>query len=214
MKYVKRIIVYVVGILILALGTVLFTRSHLGVSAIVSVPFTLSLVTPITLGMCTTIVYSSFVIIALILYREVKLKVLLQLPFSFIFGLVIDMYNNILTIDPQSIITRIFCLAFAVIATAVGISMMVKADFIVNPPDGIVQAISKVTGKEFGTAKWIWDLAMVIFAGVVGFMAEGRIVGIGIGTIVAVFTIGNLIKLINIHIMDKVNLQYRVNKVS
>jgi len=55
---------------------------------------------------------------------------------------------------------------------------------------------------------------MVIFAGVVGFMAEGRIVGIGIGTIVAVFTIGNLIKLINIHIMDKVNLQYRVNKVS
>lgn len=206
MKDLKRIIVYVAGILILALGTVLFTRSHLGVSAIVSVPYTLSLVSPITLGMCTTIVYSSFVIVSLILYREVKLKVILQLPFSFVFGLVIDMYNHFLTVDPASIPGKIICLVLAVVFTAIGIAMMVKADFIVNPPDGIVQAISKVTGKPFGTAKWICDLAMVIFAGIVGLIAEGKIVGIGFGTILAVFTIGNLIKLINTKVLDKVEL--------
>lgn len=207
MKLTKRIVVYVLGIFILALGTVLFTRAGLGVSAIVSVPYTLSLVSPITLGMCTSIVYATFVIIEMILYRKITVKVILQIPFSFVFGQIIDLYNTYLKVQPETIVFKIIFLILAVVCTAIGICMMLKCNFIVNPPDGIVQAVSTVLKKDFGTAKWIFDLTMVIVAFIMGIVTKGQVLGIGIGTVVAVFTIGNCIKWINTHVMNKFNLE-------
>ncbi len=206
MSKAARAIIYIIGIFSLALGTVLFTRSHLGVSAIVSVPYTLSQIAPITLGMCTSIVYGTFVIIEVLLYRCITLRVVLQLPFSVLFGLIIDFYNTVLTINPRNWLLQAACLVFAVIATAMGICLMLKANFIVNPPDGMVQAVSAVLKLEFGTAKWLFDFVMVVLAAGISWICTGRILGIGIGTIVAVFTIGNSIRLIDTKIMSRVTV--------
>lgn len=194
---------YIAGILTLALGTVLFTKSHMGVSATVSVPYTLSLITPLSLGMCTTFVYAAFVILELLLYQKMEWKVVLQIPFSFLYGYVIDFYDYLIRINPSHLVSRISCMICAIVATSLGVAMMVKGDYIVNPPAGIIQALGQVIKKDYGITKRNFDLAMVVFSGLVGFMASGKVLGIGIGTVVAVFAIGTLIRFFDKHFLSQ-----------
>ena len=70
-------------------------------------------------------------------------------------------------------------------------------NFVPNPPDGAVQALSALTNLAFGRAKWLYDGIMLIIAVVISLVATGGVIGIGIGTVVAFFTIGNMIHLIN-----------------
>ncbi len=204
MKNTRRFLMYISGIFILALGTVLFTRSQLGVSATVSLPYVCSLITSATLGQCTTFIYSLFVAIELIIYREWRIKVVLQLPFSFAYGGLIDFYNDLLDFKLQNSVLQIICLVVAIIATGVGVAMMVKGNYVVNPPAGIIEALMVVFKREYGTVKCNFDLASVALATIISLLATGRILGIGIGTVIAVFAIGNIIRFTNHKIINKI----------
>ena len=196
-KMVKRIIVYVVGVLILALGVVFNTKSGLGVSTTNSVPFAVSKGSSLTLGQACTVVYLADVLLQCIVYRKIKMKVILQFPFSFVFGWIVDLYNKFIIISDPSLGIKIVFLALGIILTAAGISMVVNMDYVPNPPDGAVQALSALVKLPFGRAKILYDAIILIAAVIVSMLLSGKIVGIGIGTIVAFFTIGNTISLIN-----------------
>ena len=86
----KRLGLYFLGILILGFGIVLNTKTGLGVAAINSVPFGISEMTNLSLGMATTILYIIFVGVQLLIYQKLDFKVLLQIPFSYFMGYVLD----------------------------------------------------------------------------------------------------------------------------
>ena len=192
----KRIIYFILGILILALGLTLNTKSLLGVSAINSLPNALSLVFSFTLGNFVTMMYCVFIVIQLILLKKLDLKVIGQLPFSFAFGYLVDLYR--IVIPAQSIMTmKILFLALGIIFTALGATLMVKADLVLNPADGIVNTISKVSGKPFGICKNAFDIIMVLSTVIACLLIGGRILDtIGIGTVLSALLIGRCIALI------------------
>lgn len=196
-KMAKRIIVYVIGVLTLALGVVLNTKSGLGVSTTNSVPFVVSKGSMLTLGQACTIVYLADVLFQCIVYRKIKIKVILQFPFSIVFGLIVDMFNKIIILSNPDLGIKIVFLALGIILSAIGISMVVNMDFVPNPPDGAVQALVTLLKRPFGRSKIIYDGIMLIIAVSVSLLLNGKILGIGIGTIIAFFTIGNTISLIN-----------------
>lgn len=94
---------------------------------------------------------------------------------------------------------KITLLILAILCIAVGISMVVNMDFVPNPPDGGVQALSAITNLPFGRAKWLYDGIMLAITVVISLLTAGKIIGIGIGTVVAFFAIGNIIHFINNH---------------
>ncbi len=111
-----RLALYTAGIFILALGTVLFTCGRLGTSALVSVPFITADITGLTLGTATTLVFGVMVILQLFLQRKLTLKTLLQLPFSFVFGSIVDFYTlglGLAQFQPESLLFRILVLFFS-----------------------------------------------------------------------------------------------------
>ncbi len=57
--------------------------------------------------------------------------------------------------------------------------------------------MSSITNLPFGRAKWLYDGIMLAITVVISMMTTGKIIGIGIGTVVAFFTIGNIIHFIN-----------------
>lgn len=63
-----RVIFYISGLLILALGIILNTKSGLGVSPIISVSYSISQITGLNFGNMTFLLYGIFVIIELILH--------------------------------------------------------------------------------------------------------------------------------------------------
>ncbi len=116
-EYVFRGIIYVVGILVLAMGLTLNTKAGLGVSAIISVPYSISLIWNLNFGNMTLIVYALFVVIEMILHtirnkryaanggtalenanrRNIKLTLLmdaLQFPFSLVFTRFLNVFND------------------------------------------------------------------------------------------------------------------------
>lgn len=198
-KLVQRIAVYVIGVLLLALGVVLNTKCALGVSTTNSVPFVVSKISNLTLGMACTIVYLADVLFQCIIYRKIKLKVLLQFPFSFVFGWIVDFYNKSITISEPSMIFKIALLILSILCISIGISMVVNMNFVPNPPDGAVQALSALTKLPFGRAKLVYDGIMLTVTTIISLLALGKIIGIGIGTVVAFFIIGNIIHFINTH---------------
>lgn len=54
-----------------------------------------------------------------------------------------------------------------------------------NPGDGIVAAVGEAIGKEQGVAKNIFDICCVASTCLLGLIAAGRIVGVGVGTVAA-----------------------------
>lgn len=193
----KRLGLYFLGILILGFGIVLNTKTGLGVAAINSVPFGISEMTNLSLGMATTILYIIFVGVQLLIYQKLDFKVLLQIPFSYFMGYVLDFYNNLLNFTVTSLPVALVLLAIAILATALGAYVVVTLDLIPNPADGMVKALSQVIDKEFGKTKLLFDCVMMLVTIITTYCLAGKIIGIGIGTILSAGFIGQIIVIYN-----------------
>lgn len=192
---VKRCIIYVFGILVLGFGIVLNTKTGLGVAAINSVPYGLSQMTNLTLGNWTTILYIGFIILQIIIYKKCNLKVLLQFPFSYLMGMILDFYDQLLNFPPQNMIISIVLLFIAIVLTALGAYLVVAMDFVSNPADGMVNALSYFIYKDFGQTKWMFDCLMMTVTIIMTLIISGHVIGIGIGTVLSALLIGRVIQL-------------------
>ena len=192
---VKRCIVYIFGILVLGFGSVLNTKTGLGVAAINSVPYGLSQMTNLTLGNWTTILYIGFIILQIIIYKKCNLKVLLQFPFSYLMGMILDFYDQLFNFPPQNMIISIVLLFIAIVLIALGAYLVVAMDFVPNPADGMVNALSYLIHKDFGQMKWMFDCLMMTITIIMTLIISGRVIGIGIGTVLSALLIGRVIQL-------------------
>ncbi|MDF7627330.1 DUF6198 family protein [Lactobacillaceae bacterium L1_55_11] len=197
-KSIALFILFVVGLNVLSLGTVVFTTAKLGVSALVSLPLVLSHILPLTLGQATSLIFVIYVSLEIILQKSFRLKTLLQLILAFAFGWLVDFYGltvglerlHVSQFGPQIMLTLL-----AILLTALGIFMMVQADFVLIPPDGLVNVLSQKTGHSFGQTKFLFDATMIMLSLALGLTFLHRPEGIGIGTLLAVLMVGQLIRL-------------------
>lgn len=190
---VKRVVVYIIGTLTLALGLVLNAKSGLGVSPIVSVPFAISTFVPLSYGMCTTIIYLVFVALQLLIKRQFDLKTILQIPFSYVFGLLMDFFGSVITLTGLPLPLAFIQLLVGICLTALGVFMMLQMELIVNPADGFVGAFSEFINKPYGTAKIMVDSGMVCITLLICLLIIHGLVGVGIGTVVAILLTGTMI---------------------
>lgn len=214
---VMRTAVYILGMLILAAGLTLNTKTGFGTSAIISVPFTVSEIWQLNFGNVTFVAYIFFVSAQLALRytaakrdrtpipRRQMLLDVMQLPISLIFTRVMNFISAAVPVLSAaypdsflgSLVGRITVLLIAVAFVGIGAAMTLNMRFVPNPGDGIVQAISDFSGKPVGLVKNIFDLSCVAASLVLGFVFTGRLVGIGLGTVVAALGVGRVIALFN-----------------
>lgn len=82
-----RIIFYISGFLIMTMGIAISVKSNLGVSPVSSIPYTMTCVWGIEMGLATVILHFALVILQIILLRKsFELKNLLQIPVGILFG--------------------------------------------------------------------------------------------------------------------------------
>ena len=88
-------------------------------------------------------------------------------------------------------------LFLAILFVGTGAAMTLDMRIIANPADGIVQVISDVSGLQLGLTKNIVDITCVAFTVAVSFIVARRIIGIHIGTVLAMLGTGRVIALFN-----------------
>ena len=196
---------YVVGMFILALGLTLNTKANLGVSPIISVPYSISQITGLNFGDLTFVVYAMFVVVQIIIHIRLKnhkriASDILQLPLSLIFTRLL----NILTVyipTSQNLGIRFVILTFAIICTGIGAAMSLSMQIVPNPGDGIVQALAERFDKSVGITKNLFDCLNLSITLCISLFIAHQIVGVGIGTVIAVVGVGRVIALFH-HIFE------------
>lgn len=202
---------YALGLLVLAMGLTLNTKAGLGVSPIISIAYSVSEILQMNFGDMTLILYTVFVGIQLLLHlynkaeRRILLADLLQLPLSLIFTRFLNLFSekipNFATDYPHqfpgSFPARLLILLLALLLTGIGAALSLNMRIIPNPGDGIVQTISDVVGKSVGLVKNLFDISCVLIATCIGLFFRGNLIGIGIGTLLAMLGVGRVIAVFN-----------------
>ena len=92
------------------------------------------------------------------------------------------------------------------ISKITGAALSLDMRLIANPGDGVVQAVSDRTGIDLGLSKNIVDITCVTLTCILSMTVSHRILGVGIGTLIAMLGIGRVIALVNKLLGDRLAL--------
>ena len=165
-KKVKRLLWFVLGVVINSFGIALTTKAAMGTSPISSVPYVLSLWLPLSLGQFTFIVNMFFILAQIpLLRKEYQPVQLLQIGVNVVFSLFIDVSMSLLEgFTPSNPLISLLAVVAGCATLGLGISIEVAADMLLVPGEGVVKAINRRVGGRFGTVKVMFDLSCVIIA--------------------------------------------------
>ncbi|WP_418539132.1 YczE/YyaS/YitT family protein [Massilistercora timonensis] len=197
MKYVlRRYLILMIGLAVMAVGVAFSIKADLGTSPVSSVPYVISLFTPLTVGTVTILMHGVFILMQiLILRKDYHLIQLMQLPAAFFFGYLTDFGVWALQgIHYGSYWQQwIFCV-IGILLLGVGVFLEVKAGVVVLAGEGLVLAICQVLPVKFGNMKVAFDVALVVTACVLGLVFTGQIQGVREGTVAAAILVGQIAK--------------------
>lgn len=203
-KNITRWIIYLSGMVVLALGITLNAKAGLGASAIVSVPYTFSKGLDLDFANLTLITYCLLVLLQFIIKgKEKQWTDLLQIVVSLVFTRFMSLFSNIFDYQSVNMITDILVLLLAIVLTGIGAAMTVDMKLIPNPGDGIVSCISEKTKKELGFCKNCVDATCVCISLIVGLFFGNIFLGVGLGTILSMIGVGRVISIFNKFMKEK-----------
>ena len=147
--------------------------------------------------------------------KQVDLKItllfdVLQFPLSLIFTRFLNLFSEQI---PElqtayadafagSLPGRFLFLCLAILLTGIGAAMSLNMRLVPNPGDGIVQAIADTIGRSVGFTKNCFDLFNIVLTTAISLLFAGHLVGVGVGTVVAVVGVGRVIALFNRFMQD------------
>lgn len=195
-EYFKRYLFLCIGLLIMSIGVAFSIKADLGTSPISSLPYVVSLITPITVGTATIIMHCVFILLQIVILRDrYQLIQLMQLPVAILFGFMTDFAVWLIRgVTYGSYFMQLILCVIGIVLVAVGVSMEVTANVVTLAGEGLVLAICKVTSIKFGNMKVCFDVILVIIAVVVSYWAKGRPLGVREGTVMAALLVGLLSK--------------------
>ena len=193
----KRYLLLLIGLAIMAFGVAFSIKASLGTSPISSVPYVVSLFTPLTVGTATITMHCVFILLQiLILRKDYHLIQLMQLPVAFFFGYLTDF--GVWAVQGITCNTYwqqwIVCI-IGILLVAVGVSFEVKAGVVVLAGEGVVLAICRVLPKvKFGYMKVGFDVTLVVIACILSIVFTGRLQGVREGTVAEALLVGLIAK--------------------
>ena len=185
------------AILINSFGVVLMLYSGAGISAISSVPFAFSEVLPqLTLGTWTYIFQGLLVASLMVLRRRFVPEYLFSFVAGFIFGELLDVHEAWIGILPTALPWRILYFVISYLLICIGIALSNRCQLPIIPTDLFPRELADITGAAYSKIKITFDLLCLATTLALTLIFLHRIDGLGIGTILAAFTMGKVIGII------------------
>jgi len=194
--WAKRIIFYVLGVVVMTFGISMSIRADIGVAPGGAIPYAASKFLPLTIGQCSSLFHVFCMLMQLIITRRPSVKLVLQFPLAYVFGLLLDIFYDMLDIEFTGMLYRVIFLLAGLIIFSLGIRTIVGAKILLAPPDGLAQTIGNVFGWPMSKAKLIFDIAATVIAALITFILSGNaFLVIGIGTVICAAGTGPIIGL-------------------
>lgn len=181
----------ILAIIINSMGVLLMLQPGSGISAISSVPYAFSEVFPkLSLGTWTYIFQGLLVITLMVLKKRFVPSYLFSFVAGFLFGEMMDVNELWITKLPLSIPLRIFYFVLSYIIICFGIALSNRCKLPIIPTDLFPRNLSEIINKPYARVKIAFDVTCLFVTACLTYFALGKILGLGVGTVVAAFTMG------------------------
>lgn len=193
-----RVLLLFAGVVVMTFGIDLMSHANLGTTPISAIPYVLSLdFSQVSFGQLT-IIWNVLLILGqiVILRRDFKIVDFLQIPVSVFFGVCLDVFAALLSSVTANVAVQSFALLLlGIVALALGISLTVLSNSVMNCGEAFARALSDKFGWDFGHVKVGFDLSLVALAGVCSVVLMGDIEGVGVGSLIAAAVTGFIVNL-------------------
>ena len=184
-------------ILINSFGVVLMLDSGAGISAISSVPYAFSESFPaLTLGTWTYIFQGALVLSLMIMRKKFVPPYLFSFVVGFAFSEMLDVHKLWVDTLPTSIPERILYFVLSYILLCIGIALSNRCGLPIIPTDLFPRELADITGIRYSRIKVSFDVICLAVTALMTGLLLGHLDGLGVGTILAAFTMGKVIGLI------------------
>ena len=220
----KRYVCYLVGLYILSFGISMIFLSGTGTSPISSWAFVMDKNTPLSAGTYTFIINMAMIAGQVAILRKHGLRrekwnILLQIPFSAVFGIFIDSARSTIhwMMDAVGITTMpywgsLLMLALGIIIQSYGVFLEVRPHVTMMSAEAFVNYFCSRAHKEFGAIKVWFDVSLVLLAVVcsiafacwhaeavtVRTLIDGAFDAVREGTLLAALLVGRLVTFIKL----------------
>ncbi len=178
-------------------GVVLMLYSGGGISAISSVPYAFSEVIPrLTLGTWTYLFQAALILSLMILHRQFVLQYLFSFVVGFVFAQLLDLHELWIDVLPDALALRILYFIISYLIICFGIALSNRCGLPIIPTDLFPRELARITGVSYPKIKIGFDvICLLVTAGMTGIFL-GQLKGLGIGTVLAAFTMGKAVGII------------------
>ena len=177
--FYHRLLFYILGLLIMSVGSNLFLKAALGVAPSCTMALTLSYLSPIhSYALFNFLINSTFLVCEALILHEFGKMQLTQLGLTFVYSLFIEFTSyGLFFIEPHGLAAKIL---LSVIACAV-LSI-----------EGLVKTISDKKNISFGAVRVCLEVLFTVCSAISSFVLLPELPSVGIGTVIAAFLSGNI----------------------
>lgn len=180
-----------IAVCINSFGVVLMLYSGAGISAISSVPFAFSEVFPkISLGTWTYLFQGLLVLSLMIMRKKFVPSYLFSFVVGFVFGELLDVHELWISVLPTALPFRFLYFVISYVLICIGIAISNRCKLPIIPTDLFPRELADITKAGYPKIKIGFDVACLAVTAALTFFCLGHLEGLGIGTILAAFTMG------------------------
>lgn len=184
-------------VIINSLGVVLMLHSGSGISAISSVPYAFSEVfTKLSLGTWTYIFQGALVLSLMIMRKKFVPPYLFSFVVGFAFSEMLDVHKLWVDTLQTSIPERVLYFVLSYILLCIGIALSNRCGLPIIPTDLFPRELADITGIRYSKIKVSFDVICLAVTALMTGLLLGHLDGLGVGTILAAFTMGKVIGMI------------------
>ena len=174
-----------------SLGVVLMLYSGAGISAISSVPFAFSEVLPhLSLGTWTYLFQGLLILSLMILRKRFVPQYLCSFLVGFVFSELLDVHEAWIEILPTALPWKFLYFAISYLLICIGIALSNRCGLPIIQTDLFPRELSQITAVGYPKIKIGFDVTCLAVTAGLTLLFLHRLDGLGIGTILAAFTMG------------------------
>lgn len=202
----NNIFMYLLGLFVIAIGAALSVKADMGVSPVTTIPYAITYISGIDMGITTFLFHLLLVLFELIILKnKFKIKNMAQILVGVVFGLFTSLCNYLVFLIPfpDTLPIRILLLILSILAVAVGLFFYVPAEIMPMAVEGLMLVISEVWGFKFSNVKIVLDIAFSVISLAICMIVVQNMGSVGVGTILAAVTTGFILKILTKLFGDK-----------
>lgn len=203
-KIFKKLFIYLIGLLILAIGINISKAAKLGISPVSAVPYACELIWGIDLGKANTAVYITLMALQIVILRkDYEPKQLLQIVCTYIVGVFITYTSTDYLLFwlpiPNNYLVKLLYLGISIVFIGTGVSLYLMPNFPPLPPEGLMGAIvEKSNGRfKFSNVKVAVDCSLVLISAILSIVFLSGLKTVREGTVLAALLVGRVVGFIS-----------------